>query len=84
MATPEDEETIVVCMPWSAPALFKDDVRATCTGCGQTVRHRPHVPKGAKPLCTDCYADRATPDDEPVITNETVRDVMEYFRNKRH
>ncbi len=47
----------VVCMPWSCDSDFDDDVKSACIGCGQAIRHRPHVPKRPPKICIVCAPD---------------------------
>ncbi|WP_448208143.1 hypothetical protein [Azospirillum sp. sgz302134] len=79
-----DDDTVVLCMPWSAPSPFRDDVRASCMCCGRAVRHRPHVPKGAKPMCMPCYTLRASPDDMVSVTEETRNEAAAHLSRKLH
>jgi hypothetical protein len=48
------ESAYLVCMPWSSPAAFEDDVRAECVDCGVAVRVRPHALVGPKRICFRC------------------------------
>jgi hypothetical protein len=48
-------EAIVICLPADGPQYFPDDVIAKCDRCKVAVRHRPHVPLGAIPVCVVCF-----------------------------
>lgn len=84
MVEPAEDDTVVVCLPWAAPSHFADDVRAKCLCCGREVRHRPHVPREAKPMCTFCYVKHATPEDRVMVTRKTYEEVAAYLRRKFH
>ena len=43
-----------VCVPWSTPARFPNDIRGTCCACGMAVRHRPYAPKKPPKICVRC------------------------------
>jgi hypothetical protein len=49
-----DRAAYVVCVPWSTPAIFHDDIRGTCVACGVTVRFRPYMPKTPPRICVEC------------------------------
>ncbi len=43
----------VICGPMS---FFPDDVRLSCSNCGETIYHRPYVPKRPTKICMKCAA----------------------------
>lgn len=49
-------EMLVICLRADGPSYFNDDVIAECDRCHMPVRHRPHVPLGAIPICTTCFS----------------------------
>jgi hypothetical protein len=40
-------------------SFFADDVRATCSGCGAAIVHRPYVPKTPPKICHQCFVTAA-------------------------
>jgi hypothetical protein len=52
----DDEQTTLICMPATWPAIFVDDVLDhVCATCGVQVRHRPHAPIDVRYLCGTCF-----------------------------
>ncbi len=49
-------EMLIICLRADGPTYFNDDVIADCDRCHLPVRHRPHVPLGAIPICTVCFS----------------------------
>jgi len=83
----EDDDTepsALICMPWSAPATFSDDLRGECSECGQAIRYRPHAPKVDRYICLECYQGLASADDHHEITAETVAELEAWLRKQRH
>lgn len=78
------EPSALICMPWSAPATFRDDLKGTCTECGQAIRYRPHAPKVDRYICLECYQGLASPDDQHEITQETIAELEAWLRKQRH
>lgn len=66
------KEAIAVASPVS---YFLDDVVGACRDCGRTVYTRPHTPRSIPRVCPDCYARVATPDDEAIVTPETLAEL---------
>lgn len=87
-----ENATYVVCVPASTPAHFDDDVIAECCECGQKVRHRPHVPKKPKRICTDCISQQFgslanlvnNPDAKVLASEKTIEEVAMISRKKQH
>lgn len=87
--TPNDDEndaepSALICMPWSAPATFSDDLKGACTECGQAIRYRPHAPKVDRYICLECYQGLASPDDKHEITAETIAELQDWLRKQQH
>ena len=52
----------VVCVQWSDPPMFPDNIRASCCACGCALQHRPHVPKKPARICVRCAYGTVRPD----------------------
>ena len=84
-ADDEDAEpSVLICMPWSAPAVFADDLKGTCSECGQAIRKRPHAPKVDRTICLACYEAICSPDDKHEVTPETIAELQDWLRKQRH
>lgn len=50
-----EERPYVVCMrAKDYTPIFHDNVESPCSRCGETVTHRPHIPKNGIIICADC------------------------------
>jgi hypothetical protein len=60
-ATTEEAEgcEFLVCVEWTTPPLFRDNIRSTCGGCGTPLQHRPYAPRKPMRVCVECAISRA-------------------------
>lgn len=62
---------------------FADDVVGFCSRCTRTVYYRPHTARLLLPVvCVECWLRTRGPDEQHVVTDETVREVLLYFAAK--
>ncbi len=78
------EPSALICMPWSAPAVFADDLKGTCSECGQAIRKRPHTAKVDRTICLACYDTIRCPDDKHEVTPETIAELQDWLRKQWH
>ncbi len=88
VSDPEEADAdVMVCTRITSPLVFPDNVIDLCSGCGEAIQHRPHVPTVREKLCLECFGprgeqERARNNLRVVISEKTAREVRDYFRKK--
>jgi hypothetical protein len=60
------------------------NIEAECERCGAVIVHRPHSPSPAHYICTDCFLETVDLDNfQPMVTEETVNELLELQKRKR-
>lgn len=83
-----DQDPIVICIRLTRPLQMPDNLIGICAECGETIQHRPHVPKEARKVCVECsvttLAEMAGDGKlDLVITPDTASELEAIFK-KRH
>jgi hypothetical protein len=78
---------IVVCARLTQPLLLPDNLIDICSGCGEAIQHRPHVPKRPRKMCMECVGPRAAKaakrgELHTVLTPEIVAELAAHIRKK--
>ena len=83
---PADKLPFVVCAEKGAVPdmeLFSDNIDTECERCGAEITRRPHSPTPAHYICTECFLETVDLNDfQPVITKETIEELIELQKRK--
>jgi hypothetical protein len=83
-----DLADILVCARLTQPLLMPDNLIDICSGCGEAIQHRPHVPKRPRKMCMECVAPLAKEaaakgELHTYITPKTAKELAAFSRRKR-
>jgi hypothetical protein len=81
---PDDDKTVLVCMPIEGPLILPDNLTGRCEVCDCRVQYRPHAQGRFDMLrCMSCAVTLMQPEDEIVTTQEMVEDVLTHLRKQQ-
>jgi hypothetical protein len=78
-----DDDTVLVCERITTPLLLPDNHIGKCFVCETKVQFRPHAPKMRR-MCLRCAVDRIDEVTDILVTPETIQEVAEWRKKRRH